>query len=184
METINIQFDELTQIASEQHGSGPELQGLTSRHISLGLVLNQAASTSAKTHTKNDWDVLFQPITSPNKETTSPPINSTNVEKPHNEEDAALDSDTFTNPFAPLDTSSVESSSRILDTSNMHTFQQPQINTKRWTRDHPLVTIIGNPSKPFSTRRQLATDALWCYFHAFLVKEEPKNYKEAMIESS
>ncbi|GJZ93908.1 retrovirus-related pol polyprotein from transposon TNT 1-94 [Tanacetum coccineum] len=33
METVNVQFDELTQMASEQHGSGPELQGLTSGHI-------------------------------------------------------------------------------------------------------------------------------------------------------
>ncbi|GJS61417.1 putative reverse transcriptase domain-containing protein [Tanacetum coccineum] len=40
----------------------PELQGLTSVHISSGLVLNQAASTSAKAPTKNDWDVLLQPI--------------------------------------------------------------------------------------------------------------------------
>ncbi|GJR37040.1 retrovirus-related pol polyprotein from transposon TNT 1-94 [Tanacetum coccineum] len=181
-----------------------ELQGLTSRHISLGLMLNQAASTSAKPPTMNDWDVLFQPMfdeyfkppsvvstpistgtllpsdtaeaspfptsidhdapylsTSPNNETTSPPINSTNVEEPHNEEDAVFD-----------------------NTSNMHTFQQPQINTKIWTKDHPLVIIIGNPSKPISTRRQLAINALWCYIQAFLVKKEPNNYKEAMIESS
>ncbi|GKC35680.1 retrovirus-related pol polyprotein from transposon TNT 1-94 [Tanacetum coccineum] len=33
-------------------------------------------------------------------------------------------------------------------------------------------------------KTSLSTDALWCYFHAFLAKEEPKNYKEAMIESS
>ncbi|GKE53444.1 retrovirus-related pol polyprotein from transposon TNT 1-94 [Tanacetum coccineum] len=44
--------------------------------------------------------------------------------------------------------------------------------------------IIGDLSKPISTRRQLSTDALWCYFHALLAKEEPKNYKEAMIKSS
>ncbi|GJV05887.1 retrovirus-related pol polyprotein from transposon TNT 1-94 [Tanacetum coccineum] len=42
--------------------NGPELQGLTSRHISSGLVLNQSASTSAKPPTKNDWDILFQPM--------------------------------------------------------------------------------------------------------------------------
>nr|GEW41418.1 hypothetical protein [Tanacetum cinerariifolium] len=62
METMNLQFDELTQMVSEQHGSRPELQGLTSGHISLGLVLNQAASTSTKPLTKNDWDSLFQPM--------------------------------------------------------------------------------------------------------------------------
>ncbi|GJZ30972.1 hypothetical protein Tco_0576019 [Tanacetum coccineum] len=66
----------------------------------------------------------------------------------------------------------------------MHTFQQPLIYTKKWTKDHPFTTIIGDPSKPVSTRRQLSTDALWCYFHTFLAKEESKNYKEAMIESS
>ncbi|GKC26688.1 retrovirus-related pol polyprotein from transposon TNT 1-94 [Tanacetum coccineum] len=54
METMNVQFDELTQMAFEQYGLGPELQGLTSRHISLGIMLKQAASTSAKPPTKND----------------------------------------------------------------------------------------------------------------------------------
>ncbi|GKB76381.1 retrovirus-related pol polyprotein from transposon TNT 1-94 [Tanacetum coccineum] len=62
METMNVQFDELTQMASEQLGSGPELYGLTSRYISSGLVLNQVASTLAKPPTKNDWDLLFQPM--------------------------------------------------------------------------------------------------------------------------
>ncbi|GJZ26091.1 retrovirus-related pol polyprotein from transposon TNT 1-94 [Tanacetum coccineum] len=173
METMNVQFDELTQMASEQHDSGPKLQGLTSEHINTARV---SSSTSIE---KDDPS----PSTSPNNETTNSPINSTNVEELHNKEDTVFNNDTFTNPFAPPVTISAESSSRIVDTSNMHTFQQPQINTKRWTKDHPLVTIIGNPSKIVSTRRQLAIDALWCYFHAFLVKEEPKNYKEAMKES-
>ncbi|GKB06216.1 putative ribonuclease H-like domain-containing protein [Tanacetum coccineum] len=225
METMNVQFDELTHMASEQHGSGPTLQGLTSRHISSGLVLNQDASTSAKPHTKNDWDLLFQPMfdeyfkspsvvstpifvvtlllsdtigassssstsidkdalslsNSPSIEATNSAINSTNV-KP-NEKVTEFDSDTFTNPFAPPNKSSAESSSRIVDTSNMHTFQKLPIYTKRWTQDHPLVTIIDDLSKSISTRRQLSTDALWCYFYAFLAKVEPKNYKEAMKES-
>ncbi|GJY61319.1 retrovirus-related pol polyprotein from transposon TNT 1-94 [Tanacetum coccineum] len=171
METMNVQFDELTQMASEQHGSGPDLHGLTSGHISSGLVLNQAASTSAKPPTKNDWDLLFQPMfdeyfknpsaasnpisaatlpppdtagassssstsidkdapspsTSLNIETTNSSLNSNNVET--NEEVALFDSDTFTNPFAPPETSSTKSSSRIVDTSNMYTFQQPPIYT-------------------------------------------------------
>ncbi|GJW20168.1 hypothetical protein Tco_0030790 [Tanacetum coccineum] len=96
-----------------------------------------------------------------------------------------FDSDTFTNPFAPPDTSSTESSSsRIVDTSNMNTLQQPHSHIRRWTKDYPLVTIIGNPSKPVFTRRQVATDAMWCYFHAFLMKAESDNYKKSMKESS
>nr|GFA35750.1 hypothetical protein [Tanacetum cinerariifolium] len=209
MEKINVQFDELTLMAFKQDGSGPDLQGLTSGQISSGLVLNQAASTSTKPPTKDDWDFMFQlmfdeyfknpsiasnPIsattlpppdttkasfsfstsidkdapslsTLPNIKTTNTSLNSTNV-KP-NEEVAEFDSDTFTNPFVPLDTSSAVSSSRIVDTSNMHTFQKPPIYTKRWTKDHLLVIIIGDSSKPISTRRQLSTDALWCYFQTY-----------------
>nr|GEV91457.1 putative reverse transcriptase domain-containing protein [Tanacetum cinerariifolium] len=60
METMKVQLDKLTQMASKQHGLGPELQGLTSEHISSGLVLNQASLTLAKPPTKKDWDVLFQ----------------------------------------------------------------------------------------------------------------------------
>ncbi|GKD22959.1 hypothetical protein Tco_1224662, partial [Tanacetum coccineum] len=153
-----------------------------STHIFAATLL-PSDTTKASSSTSIDKDAL-SPSTSPNNETTFPPINSTNVEQNHNEEAAEFDSEKFTNPFAPPNTGLVESSSRIIDTSNMHTFQQTHLNTKRWTKDHPLVTIIGNTSKPVSTRRQLATDALWCYFHAFFIKEEPNSCKESMIESS
>nr|GFA71361.1 Gag-Pol polyprotein [Tanacetum cinerariifolium] len=54
----------------------------------------------------------------------------------------------------------------------------------KWTKDHPLENVIGNPSQPVSTRKQLETDAMWCYSDAFLTSVEPKNFKEAMLESS
>ncbi|GJR59458.1 hypothetical protein Tco_1501620 [Tanacetum coccineum] len=139
-------------------------------------------TAGASSFTTIDQDASSQ-STSPNNETTASPIQSNNVEEPNKEEDVEFDSDTFTNPFAPPETSFIDSSSRIVDTSNMHTFQQPQTHIRRWKKDHPLVIIIDNPSKPVSTRRQLATDAVWCYFYAFLTKIEPKNYKEAMKES-
>ncbi|GJZ54452.1 retrovirus-related pol polyprotein from transposon TNT 1-94 [Tanacetum coccineum] len=44
METMNVQFDELTHMASEQHCSGPDLQELTFGQISSKLVLNQNPS--------------------------------------------------------------------------------------------------------------------------------------------
>ncbi|GJS13431.1 retrovirus-related pol polyprotein from transposon TNT 1-94 [Tanacetum coccineum] len=42
--------------------------------------------------------------------------------------------------------------------------------------------VIGNSSRPVSTRKQLASDALWCCFHTELSKLEPKNFKMAVIE--
>ncbi|GJT00753.1 retrovirus-related pol polyprotein from transposon TNT 1-94 [Tanacetum coccineum] len=59
---------------------------------------------------------------------------------------------------------------------------QPPDHLRRWTKDHPLDNIVGNPSRPVSTRKQLASDALWCCFHTELSKVEPKNFKMAVIE--
>ncbi|GJR13729.1 retrovirus-related pol polyprotein from transposon TNT 1-94 [Tanacetum coccineum] len=157
-----------------------------------------AASTSAKPPIKNDWDLLFQPKFD---EYFKPPsdVSTTIFVATLTPPDTAGASSSTTlikmlsiqvlhqimkqQPLQSILQISAESLSRIIDTSNMHTFQQPQINTRRWTKDHSLVTIIGNPSNPVSTRRQLATDALWCYFYTFLTKVKPKNYKEAMMES-
>ncbi|GJW76428.1 retrovirus-related pol polyprotein from transposon TNT 1-94 [Tanacetum coccineum] len=52
----------------------------------------------------------------------------------------------------------------------------------KWSKDHPLNNIVGNPSRPVSTRKQLASDALWCCYHTKLSKVEPKNFKMAVIE--
>ncbi|GJV46998.1 retrovirus-related pol polyprotein from transposon TNT 1-94 [Tanacetum coccineum] len=50
--------------------------------------------------------------------------------------------------------------------------------------DHPIANVIDDPSCSVSTRKQLETDAMWCYFDAFLTSVEPKNFKQAMSEPS
>nr|GFB99777.1 retrovirus-related Pol polyprotein from transposon TNT 1-94 [Tanacetum cinerariifolium] len=71
-----IHFDELTgmaseqcssgpalqEIASEQSSSGPALQEMTPAIISSGLVPKPSSSTSYVPPTRNDWDLLFQPL--------------------------------------------------------------------------------------------------------------------------
>ncbi|GKG50448.1 hypothetical protein Tco_0521548, partial [Tanacetum coccineum] len=37
---------------------------------------------------------------------------------------------------------------------------QPIQHLSKWTKDHPLNNIVGNPSRPVSIRKQLASDAL------------------------
>ncbi|GJT31732.1 hypothetical protein Tco_0922151 [Tanacetum coccineum] len=86
----------------------------------------------------------------------------------------------FTNPFCTSVHEVAESSSRNIGNSNMHTFNQPQDSEYRWTKDHPLTQVRGNPSKPVQTRRQLATDPKMCMFASPLcVSAELKNIKEA-----
>ncbi|GKA56566.1 retrovirus-related pol polyprotein from transposon TNT 1-94 [Tanacetum coccineum] len=83
-----------------------------------------------------------------------------------------------------FNTEIAESSSRNIDNSNMHTFYQPHDSEYRWTKDHPLEQVRGNPSKPVQTRRQLATDPEMCMFALTVSTAEPKNIKEAMADSA
>nr|GEU82455.1 hypothetical protein [Tanacetum cinerariifolium] len=86
-------------------------------------------------------------------------------------------------PVILSELSSEESLSRDIIPSNMHSSNQPFEHFSKWIKNHPFDNVIGNPSRPVSTRRQLQTDAMWCYFDAFPTSVKPKNYKEELKES-
>ncbi|GJR27474.1 reverse transcriptase domain-containing protein [Tanacetum coccineum] len=69
----------------------------------------------------------------------------------------------FINPFCTRVQEIGESSSHNIDNTDVHSFQ-PQSHDYRWTRDHPLEQVCGNPTMPVQTRRQLATDPEMCMF--------------------
>ncbi|GJZ13942.1 retrovirus-related pol polyprotein from transposon TNT 1-94 [Tanacetum coccineum] len=77
-----------------------------------------------------------------------------------------------------------ESSSTYQDPSNMHEFHQTHRSTDKWTKNHPIEQVIGDPSKPVMTRRQLHTDAEVCMYALTVSTTEPKNIKEAMLDAS
>nr|GFC88092.1 integrase, catalytic region, zinc finger, CCHC-type, peptidase aspartic, catalytic [Tanacetum cinerariifolium] len=62
VETIHVDFDELTAMASEQCSSGPALNEITPGTISSRLVHTTSPSTSYVPPSRNDWDLLFQPM--------------------------------------------------------------------------------------------------------------------------
>ncbi|GJX07259.1 retrovirus-related pol polyprotein from transposon TNT 1-94 [Tanacetum coccineum] len=62
VETIHVDFDELTAMASEHSSSGPALHEMTPATISSGLVPNPHPSTPFVPPSRTDWDMLFQPL--------------------------------------------------------------------------------------------------------------------------
>nr|GEX88157.1 hypothetical protein [Tanacetum cinerariifolium] len=60
-ETIHVDFDELTAMASEHSSSGPALHEMTPATISSGLVPNPPPSTPYVPPSRIDWHILFQP---------------------------------------------------------------------------------------------------------------------------
>nr|GFA47298.1 hypothetical protein [Tanacetum cinerariifolium] len=70
--------------------------------------------------------------------------------------------DEFINIFCTLVQDRGETLSLHVDSSNMHTFYQHHPFEHRWTKDHPLEQVIGNPSQSVRTRRRLESDAEMC----------------------
>ncbi|GJR77189.1 hypothetical protein Tco_0089554 [Tanacetum coccineum] len=62
IETIHVDFDELTAMASEHSSSGPALHEMTPATISSGLVPNPPPSTPFVPPSRTNWDILFQSL--------------------------------------------------------------------------------------------------------------------------
>nr|GEY57964.1 retrovirus-related Pol polyprotein from transposon TNT 1-94 [Tanacetum cinerariifolium] len=84
----------------------------------------------------------------------------------------------------PLHESPHEDSTSHGSSSNVRPIHTPLESLGRWTKDHHIENVIRDPSHSVSTKKQLQTDAMWCYFNAFLTSIEPKNFKQAMTELS
>nr|GFC67591.1 retrovirus-related Pol polyprotein from transposon TNT 1-94 [Tanacetum cinerariifolium] len=66
------------------------------------------------------------------------------------------------------------------DPSNVHTFYQPYPHEKKWTKDHPLYKIIGDPKSSVRTRGQLGNS---CLFSCLLSFIKPANVAEALRDA-
>ncbi|GJV06143.1 retrovirus-related pol polyprotein from transposon TNT 1-94 [Tanacetum coccineum] len=80
------------------------------------------------------------------QESHSPVISPSVKEEFHDIKVAHLDNDPF---FGVLiqEPNSKESSSRDVIPTNVHSVNQPPEHLRKWTKDHPLDNVIGNPSR-------------------------------------
>nr|GEU31084.1 hypothetical protein [Tanacetum cinerariifolium] len=109
--------------------------------------------------TNNSKQQDTPPITN-NPSSTEPKTPTLNVNaeenNDHQAEDTQFQQDEFINLFGTLVREIAESSSPNIVNSNMHTFYQPHDSEYRWTKDHPIEQIHGNPSKP-----EVMADSAW-----------------------
>nr|GFD15584.1 hypothetical protein [Tanacetum cinerariifolium] len=87
----------------------------------------------------------------------------------------------FINIFSTLVQDRWETSSRHVDSANMHTFYQRHPPEHRWRKDHPLEQVIKNPSQSVRTRRQLESDGEMCMFALTVSRTEPKTSKKPWL---
>ncbi|GKC66316.1 hypothetical protein Tco_1098914 [Tanacetum coccineum] len=145
----------------------PGLQQKTFGQINLGLRLNKAPSTiTFYKPSQADLDNLFEMSPTNIASTSGNADGQQQIQDDENQHDnAALwEDENFVNSFGTQSTDSIEFSSRLVDPSNMHTFYQRHPLEYKWTKDHPLEHVIGDPSKPVKIRRQLDTDLEMCIY--------------------
>nr|GFC07877.1 hypothetical protein [Tanacetum cinerariifolium] len=186
--------------------SGPALQEMTPGIISSGLVQKSSSSTSYVQPSKNDWDLLFQPLFD---ELLNPPPSvdnqDTEVIAPIAEVIPQVDDDSTGSPSSTAVDQDAPSPSKSLTPTDI----QSPVNLQDVGNDNldievahmgndPLlgVPITEQMDKRSSTelyhrstfktcfhRLQLHEQALFCYYDAFLTSVEPKTFKEALTQA-
>ncbi|GJT26746.1 retrovirus-related pol polyprotein from transposon TNT 1-94 [Tanacetum coccineum] len=159
----DIDFDELTAMASEHSSLEPVLHEMTPTTISSGLVPNPPSSTPFVPPSRTDWDILFQPLfdellnpssnaPSPINSQTTPetqsPVISNDVEEENHDLDVAhMNNDPFFGILIPENDFEASSSSDVIPTI-VHTAAPYSEHVTKWTKDHPLDNIIGKLERP------------------------------------
>nr|GEY00663.1 hypothetical protein [Tanacetum cinerariifolium] len=153
MEAVHVQFDEVTEkMASEQFKSGLRPQLLTPRQISSGLVPNPVHAAPYVPPTNKDLDILFKLMFHEYFEPSSverlvPPAPAVQV--------PVVLTGTLLQQLIKMDRQKVihqlsfeKSSSGDASSANSNQVIKPHNHLRKWSKDHPMDNIIGNPSRP------------------------------------
>nr|GEY16134.1 hypothetical protein [Tanacetum cinerariifolium] len=204
VETIHVDFDELTAMASEQSSSGPVLNEMNPATISSGLVHKSSSSTPYVPPSRNNWDLLFQPMfdellnPSPSVDHQAaqviapiteviPQVQVDSTVIPQDVEKDNLDMEVTHMGNDPLfgvpilEATSAQSSSTVSPQSIMQPYHPIPHHNNKWTKDHPLQNIIVEP--------KMYKDALTqsCWIEAMQEElnefERLETYKEALTQA-
>nr|GFA13000.1 hypothetical protein [Tanacetum cinerariifolium] len=220
-ESVNVNFDEISEMASKQFSLEPGLSNLNETGKSSNLSVSQVDEAS-----KKDLEDLFQDFYHEYFDSSKIMKSSTtNVETSINDEvfyeisksfqgksfSSSLNDDVQQSPeevilpssnTQPIPTNMVpngdeastshnvfnerlkdayfDASTSFHDPSNVYTYYQPYPHEKKWTKDHPLHKIIGDPKSCVQTRGQLSNS---CLFSCLLSSIEPDNVAEALRDA-
>ncbi|GJS43791.1 putative ribonuclease H-like domain-containing protein [Tanacetum coccineum] len=184
----DIDFDELTSMASEHSSLGPALHEMTPATISSRLVPNPPPSTPVDHPAPEVIAPIAEVVAQePIVSTDSP--SSTTVDQ-----DAPSPSNSQTTPEtqSPIISTDVEEENHDLDVAHMNNdplFSIPipenvsEASSSSNTKDHPLDNIIGELGRPVSTRLQLHEQLYFVITDVFLSSVKPKTYKDALTQS-
>ncbi|GJW97555.1 retrovirus-related pol polyprotein from transposon TNT 1-94 [Tanacetum coccineum] len=226
-ESVNVNFDEISEMASKHFSLEPGLSNLNetdkSSNPTVSKVLESSkkdledlfhdfydeyfdASKVTKSTTTNvetsideipshEEEVFHEISKSFQEESSSSSLNNDVQESLEEVEVPSSNTQSVSNNMLPnvneastphnvfnerLEDAYFDASTTFHDPSNVHTFYQPYPHDKKWTKDHPLHKIIGDPKLSVRTRGQIAN---LCLFACLLSNIEPANVSEALKDA-
>ncbi|GKC57530.1 hypothetical protein Tco_1085128 [Tanacetum coccineum] len=160
-----------------------EMVKLTTGYISLGLVQNLVSPTTYVSPSKRDYEIMFQQLfdeyfnpapcaVSPDPVAVAAPRpvdlagspSSTTIDQDVSSASTSPTNQEIQSQVTHQDPSSEETTLQGAIPSNLHHLNQSFDTLTKLTKNHPLENVIGDPSRPVSTRSQLQVPAIWCYF--------------------
>nr|GEW69270.1 hypothetical protein [Tanacetum cinerariifolium] len=220
-ESVNVNFDEISEMASKQFSLKLGLSNLNKTGKSSNPLVSQVSEASNKDLEDlfhNFYDEYFDSSKIMKSSTTNveTSINeevfhevsesfqgkssssSLNDDVQHSPEEVILpqtNTQLISNNMIPnvdkastshnvfnerLEDAYFDASTSFHDPYNVHTFYQPYPHEKKWTKDHLLHKIIGDPKLSVRTRGQLANSCLFSYL---LSSIEPANVAKALRDA-
>nr|GEW12358.1 retrovirus-related Pol polyprotein from transposon TNT 1-94 [Tanacetum cinerariifolium] len=225
--SVNVNFDEISEMASKQFNLEPDLSNLNETGKSSNPSVSQVSETSKK-YLKDLFHKFYDEYfdASKIKKSSTMNVETSNVKIPSHEEEvfhessesfqeesssSSLNDDvqqsleevrvsssntqSVSNNMVPnvdeastshnvfnerLEDAYFDASTSFHEPSNVHNFYQPYPHEKKWTKDHPLHKIIGDPKSSVRTKGQLANS---CLFSCLLSSIEPANVAEALRDA-
>nr|GEY60320.1 hypothetical protein [Tanacetum cinerariifolium] len=154
VETIHVNFDELPQMVSD--------------HVVSKSSAVTTADAPNQCQQQNTTPLNNQTTPDPTCQVPTQAPTGTSIENINQAEmiaeNAQVENDEFINIFCTPVQDRGETSSRQVDSSNMHIFYQHHPSEYHWTKDHPLEQVILNPTQSVRTRCQLESDGEMCMF--------------------
>ncbi|GJR94166.1 retrovirus-related pol polyprotein from transposon TNT 1-94 [Tanacetum coccineum] len=186
METIHVKFEELTPMAFECNNSEPRINCTN---------FQDSSEDSQLVPSKTNLDNLFGHLYEEYYVTSLPKVSDNFVSNALDNENTSSSSLIVVeeDEVPQIGSSSAEQvankpNSLVLnenadklvqedDPSNMHEFHPKPRSSDKWTKNHPIEQVIGDPIKP-------VTDAEVCMYALTVSTIEPKIIKEAMLDHS
>ncbi|KAI3701884.1 hypothetical protein L6452_27331 [Arctium lappa] len=180
VESVNVTFDE--ELASEQNSSEPVITGiLASGQISPELVFLGSKLPKLVMIDRPEDLRSHHPITSDVSTEFVPLVQQeTHIHTPTPSVEAEHDTVETENISTESFPEQEDTESGYLDENHDQSTSNILPHEHKWTKEHPIHQIIGNPSKPVQTGSYTLNQ---CMHDSFLSKIDPTRVSEALADS-